>query len=265
MVVPRTDPRGISTNFKPRKPDLMSFKAFMLALAVSFGIPWLLIIVVPFGKMRNLEPVHFEMDNDGKDEVYVPRRSGRIATGSAVYGANGCYVCHTQIIRAGYAGSELGRPNWAGIFKKNDKEEVINAPRETTPYDYVGESFAHIGIMRIGPDLSNVAGRIQLYLKDKDLKAGSKTPENWLFKHLYNPQLKRVTFDSKCPSQEHLFVVREVYGQGSPDAVPGLSKDGKEVLPSDKARALVSYLLSLRKDDKVPYSINYSRDKKKAE
>ena len=45
----------------------------------------------------------------------------------------------------------------------------------------------------------------------------------------------------------------------------GLGKDGEEVLPTDKVRALTSYLLSMKKDDAVPYSINYSRDKKKAE
>ena len=56
-----------------------------------------------------------------------------------------------------------------------------------------------------------------------------------------------------------------IYGQGSPEAVPGLNRDGLEVLPTTEAKALVSYLLSLRKDDAVPYSINYSREKKKAE
>ena len=38
----------------------MTFKAFISALAASFGVPWLLIIVVPFGKMRNLDAVHFD-------------------------------------------------------------------------------------------------------------------------------------------------------------------------------------------------------------
>jgi len=36
-------------------------------------------------------------------------------------------------------------------------------------------------------------------------------------------------------------------------------------LPTSEAKALVSYLLSLKKDDPVPYSINYSRERKKAE
>ena len=241
----------------------MSFKPFMLALVASFGIPWLMIIVVPFAKMRSVEAVHFTEEEDGFAEVYVPRRSGRIKTGAEVYGANGCYVCHTQMIRKGFAGSELGRPDWAGFMVETETGKQ-NTARETTPFDYVGESFAHIGIMRIGPDLTNVAGRIEGYVKNED---DADSPENWLYLHLYNSALKTKTLNNTfgCPSQAHLFTEQPVYGQGSPEAVPGLSKDGKEVLPTDKARALVSYLLSLRKDDKVPYSINYSRDKKKAE
>ena len=65
--------------------------------------------------------------------------------------------------------------------------------------------------------------------------------------------------------QTHLFKEQPRVGQGSPDAVPGLENEGMEVLPTGNAKALVSYLLSLKKDDAVPYSINYSRDKKKAE
>ena len=243
----------------------MTFKSFITALALSFGIPWLLIILVPFGKMRDLDPVYFELENDGKDEVYVPRRSGLITTGSAVYGANGCYVCHTQLIRAGFAGSELGRADWAGFQIKDENGVSINTARETTPFDYVDEPFAHIGLMRIGPDLTNIAGRVQKYLKEPLTKAES--PESWLYLHLFDSSLKTKTLNNSfgCPPQPHLFMERDVHGQGSPYAVPGLRKEGREVLPNPKAKALVSYLLSLRKDDAVPYSLNYSRDKKKAD
>ena len=243
----------------------MTFKAFIFALAVSFSVPWFLIIVVPYGKMRNLEPVHFEKESDGRQEVYVPRRAGTISTGSVIYGSNGCYVCHTQLIRKGFAGSELGRPDWAGFRVKDESGVSINTARETTPFDYVGEEFAHVGIMRVGPDLSNVAGRVQKYLKNPLTKADS--PENWLYLHLYNSALKTVTLNNKfgCPRQTHLFKKQRRVGQGSPNAVPGLPDEEMEVLPTGKAKALVSYLLSLKKDDAVPYSINYSRSKKKAE
>lgn len=258
-----TGPMVTSKNSTPRKPDPMTFKAFTLALMTSFGIPWLLIIVVPFSTMRSVETVQFTAEADGKDEVYVPRRAGRIAVGAAVYAANGCYICHTQLIRPSFAGSELGRPGWAGFKEQNEAGIPVDTRRETTPYDYVGESFAQIGLMRNGPDLSNVGGRIERYVKEDD--ADASTPENWLFLHLYDPRKKVKTYWSTCPSQRHLFRVVDIHGQGSPDAVRGLGREGKEVLPSDKVLALTSYLLSMKKDDAIPYSINYSRDKKKAE
>ncbi len=248
-------------NWKPPKPEMMSFKTFTLALLASFGFPWLLLIVVPFAKMRNVQPVYFTEEEDGREEVYVPRRAGRIADGAAVYAANGCYVCHTQVIRPSFAGSELGRPGWAGFLPNQDNP--VDTRRETTVYDYVGEKFAQVGLMRQGPDLSNVGNRIERYVKDPQADADS--PERWVFKHLYAPRKKIKTYWSTCPSQRHLFETKPAYGQGSPEAVPGLEGDSLEVLPTDQVRALASYLLSLKKDDPVPYSINYSRDKKKAE
>ena len=96
----------------------MTFKTFTLALLLTFGLPWLMLVVVPYGTMRNVEPVFFTMEEDGKDEVYEPRRAGRIKDGAEIYAANGCYICHTQLIRPSFAGSELGRPGWAGFEEK---------------------------------------------------------------------------------------------------------------------------------------------------
>lgn len=243
----------------------MPFKGFTLALLFSFGVPWLMLIVVPFAKMRNLETVSFTEADDGKDELYLPKRSGRIRDGARVYASNGCYVCHSQLIRYSFAGSEFGREGWAG-FKEEDAEGLpIDTRRETTPYDYQGESFAHIGLTRNGPDLSNVGKRITKYLKVGDSE--SISPEQWVYQHLYNSRTKsqNSTYWSTCPSQRHLFVTQDKSGQGSLNAIKGLGEDDEEVLPTDDVIALASYLLSLSKDDAVPYSMNYSRDKKKAE
>lgn len=245
----------------------MTFKTFVYALLASFGFPWLMLVVVPFAKMRKVDSVHFTEEDDAKSDVYVPRRHGRIKDGSEVYGANGCYVCHSQLIRPSFAGSELGRPGWAGFQGVNAEGAPIDTRRETTPYDYVGEDFAHIGLMRSGPDLSNVGGRIERYVKDEHARITD--PETWVFAHLYNPRKKFLsnqvnTYWSTCPSQRHLFRAKKSYGQGNPDAVPGFGGPGEEVVPTDEARALASYLLSLQKDDEVPYAIDYSRDKTKA-
>lgn len=243
----------------------MAFKSFTLALLFSFGVPWLMLIVVPFAKMRNLEPVSFTELDDGKKGLYLPKRSGRIRDGAKVYAQNGCYVCHSQLIRYSFAGSEYGREGWAGFKEENAEGLPVDTRRETTPYDYQGESFAHIGLTRNGPDLSNVAKRISRYIKGGD--TGVTTPEHWVYQHLYNSRTKskNSTYWSTCPSQRHLFVTQDKNGQGSINAIRGLGDDDHEVLPTDDVIALTSYLLSFTKDDAVPYSMNYSRDKQKAE
>ncbi len=239
----------------------MTFKTFTLALIASFGFPWLMLVVVPFAKMRNVKAAYFTEAEDGRDDVYVPRRSGRITDGAAVYAANGCYVCHTQVIRPSFAGSDLGRPGWAGF--PPDQDKPVDTRRETSVYDYVGEKFAQIGLMRNGPDLSNFGGRVERYIKGEHTPATS--PEDWVYFHLYSPRAKKETYWSTCPSQRHLFEIVDDYGQGHEDAVPFDAPGGKQIIPSDEIRALASYLLSMKKDDAVPYAINFSRDKKKAE
>ena len=162
--------------------------------------------------------------------------------------------------RPSFAGSELGRPDWAG--SKPSKENPVDSRRESTPYDYAGESFAQIGLMRSGPDLSNVGTRI---VRRAAASEESLSPEQWLFRHLHDPRSKPEAYWSTCPSQGHLFKERFITGQGSGDAIPAELPEGVEIVPGDDARALVSYLLSLRKDDSVPAVINYSRRAPSAE
>ena len=234
----------------------MTFKTFLIGLLASFGVPWLSLVVIPFGKMRGLEPVRFTVAADGRDEIYVPRRPGRIPNGAAVYAAEGCYVCHTQVIRPSFAGSELGRPDWAGF--EPTKEDPEDTRRETTPFDYAREDFAQLGLMRYGPDLSNLAGRVEGHVRGDDRY---RTPEDWLYRHLHDPRHKETTYWSTCPSQRHHFVTRPVRGQRGAEALPVDSPEGTEVVPGERMRALVSYLLSLRKDDPVPSNIDYRRRK----
>ncbi len=76
----------------------MSFRNFVLCLSASFGVAWLAIIIVPYSKMRALEPVAME-EGEGASAVFIPKRAGRITDGAEVYAANGCYQCHSQLIR----------------------------------------------------------------------------------------------------------------------------------------------------------------------
>ena len=235
----------------------MTLNTFIIGLLVSFGTPWLLIIVVPSLSMANIKPVSFNEREDGKEGVYRPLRNGRITDGAQVYGANGCYVCHSQVIRLTDAGSDVWRADWAGLMPTQDNP--VDSRRETNVYDYEGERFAHIGLTRTGPDLSNVGLRIDGYAAEAGV-----TPEAWLFQHLYNPR-SGGRYQSVCAPQKHLFKTSKAKGQGDVDALASLTEDGEEIVPKAEARALASYLLSLKKNDLVPYSLNYRGGKKRAD
>jgi cytochrome c oxidase cbb3-type subunit 2 len=230
----------------------MSSRTFISGIAASFGIAWLAVIVVPYLKMRNLAPAEFSEAADGKTGVFIPKRAGRVAGGAEVYAENGCYLCHTQVVRPTYAGNDLYRPDWGGL--KND-ETRGDTRRETNAYDFNGETFAQIGSNRMGPDLSNLGRRLDT------LRTGGVDPEMWLFTRLYNPRLDPKLWNSTCPPHPFLFKKREIKGAPSADALPVNAGDGFELIPGSDARALVSYLLSLKKDHPVPASLDFSPPK----
>jgi cytochrome c oxidase cbb3-type subunit 2 len=230
----------------------MSSRTFITGIAASFGIAWLAVIVVPYLKMRNLAPAEFSEAADGKTGVFIPKRSGRVAGGAQVYAENGCYLCHTQVVRPTYAGNDLYRPDWGGL--KND-ETRGDTRRETNAYDFNGETFAQIGTSRMGPDLSNLGRRLEAS------RAEGVDPERWLFTRLYNPRLDSKRWNSTCPPLPFLFTKREIKGAPSADALPIDVGDGFELIPGPDARALVSYLMSLKKDHPVPASLDFSPPK----
>ncbi|MES2982499.1 MAG: cbb3-type cytochrome c oxidase subunit II [Verrucomicrobiota bacterium] len=223
----------------------MSFRTFFLSLSASFGVAWLAIVIVPYFKMRSLEPVSMGEDATGTNAIYIPKRAGRIADGSKVYAANGCYLCHTQLIRPDYAGNDVFRTDYAGFVGIVDDIPVDNR-RETNAFDYPFEKFAHIGINRIGPDLSNIAVRIE------KAYANGGSAEQWLYRYLYNPRHEPARSHSTCPSFRFLFDEKKITGNPSDEALPFHGDDGKEIVPNADGRALVSYLLSLKKDNPVP-------------
>jgi cytochrome c oxidase cbb3-type subunit 2 len=226
----------------------MTLNNFLLGLIASFGIAWLAVVVVPFFKMRAIEPIVVNDPVAGTTEVFIPKRAGRVTDGSQVYAANGCYLCHTQVVRPTYAGNDLFRPDWGGLAQD---EERGDTRRETNAFDFMGEPFAHIGVMRFGPDLSNVGNRvIHDYAKGAD-------PEMWLYQFLHDPRAEPGRRHSKCPSHRFLFTERPLRGHRSRHALPAGDNPDVEILPTPAARALVSYLLSLRKDQPVPEPLNF--------
>ena len=226
----------------------MSFKNFILGLSATFGIAWLAVVVVPFFKMRGIDPIVVVDEIAGTEEVFIPKRTGRVTDGSQVYAANGCYLCHTQVIRPTYAGNDLFRPDWAGVAADEVRGDTR---RETNAFDFIGERFAHIGVLRFGPDLSNLGNRVENEYAD------GGDPAMWLYEYLYNPRALPGRRHSKCPSHRFLFTEKPLRGQRSRLAL-NTGDENVEVLPSPAARALVSYLLSLKKDQPVPDALDFN-------
>lgn len=234
----------------------MSFRTFFLSLSASFGVAWLAIIIVPYFKMRSLEPIVME-EGEGTNAVYIPKRAGRITDGAQIYAENGCYLCHTQLVRPTYAGNDIFRPDWGGLKAIDDRPDTR---RETNAFDFAGEDFAQIGVSRMGPDLSNLGVRVEVLYANEDISA-----EDWLFRHLYNPRWEPDKRDSKCPSFRFMFNESEAKGNPAEDALEFAGEHGGEISPKSSAKALVSYLLSLKKDQAVPSSLNFTPADKKEE
>lgn len=232
----------------------MSFRIFILGLSATFGVAWLTIVVVPYITMKNLKPIELNEAVDGAKGIFYPKRTGRIANGARVYAENGCYLCHTQVIRPTYAGNDLYRDDWAGLKADPDRGDTR---RETNAYDFFGEKFAQVGVSRLGPDLSNLGRRVE------SIYAAGKDPDNWLFAHLYNPRNEPKRYQSTCPSFRFLFVERTIKGNPSVDALPLSVDQNVEIVPNADAEALVSYLLSLKKDQAVPAVLNFAPPKNK--
>ncbi len=235
----------------------MSLRTFILGLFASFGLAWLVVVVVPFFKMRNLQPITLTKELDGASGIYFPKRAGRLVNGAKIYAENGCYLCHTQVVRPTYAGNDLYRANWGGLAKDPERGDTR---RETNAYDFEGESFAFIGTTRMGPDLSNLGRRVEAAVAAQ----GSGDPAALLYAHLYNPRRVPELRKSTCPSFRYLFTRHQITGQASSEALPFGGTATTELVPGADAKALVSYLLSLKKDQAPPAALNFAPPAAKA-
>jgi len=231
----------------------MSLRTFILGLTASFTIAWLAVVVVPFFKMRNLEPMALPGADDTAG-LYFPKRTGRIVNGAEIYAANGCYLCHTQLVRPTYAGNDMFHKDWGGLTADPERGDTR---RETNADDFLGEAYAQIGVTRMGPDLANFGRRLEAeYLEE------GQTPEQWIYAHLYNPRNIAKRWQSTCPPHPFLFDKKRVQGQESDQALDVKTCAGYEVVPGEQAKALASYLMSLKKDHKVPAALDFAPGKK---
>ncbi len=201
--------------------DSKRFWKLIATLGLAFAFPWLCLIVFPFVTMSTAEPTEYS-DEDAVEGgvVSYPDPGSDVArlgsgAGARIYAAEGCAYCHTQMIRPTYAGVDRWRHGWSG-------READGLARETRPEDYYGEGYALLGYQRIGPDLANVGYRIP--------------SREEMHRHLSDP--KSFNLDSGMPAYGHLYQKSQ-------------SGDGRYV-PTGNAEALVTYLLSRKKDAKIP-------------
>jgi cbb3-type cytochrome oxidase cytochrome c subunit len=108
--------------------------------------------------------------------------------------------------------------------------------RRSVAEDFLWDDPVQLGSVRVGPDLADVGARL-----------GNA---DWQLLHLYAPQYS--VKNSAMPPFRFLFETRKISGAPSPDAL-NLPKElappaGYEVVPTDDAKNLVAYLLSLRAD-----------------
>lgn len=134
------------------------------------------------------------------------------AEGRDVYVANGCSYCHTQQVRPLEQDMVFGRPS--------------------APGDFAYQTPELLGSERTGPDLTNVGN--------------TKPSDVWQYIHLYDP--RAVMPQSIMPNFKFLFQVVATVPAGE-TAVPIPAKfapPNGNVIPTQKAKALVAYLLSLK-------------------
>lgn len=214
---------------------MTSLRRFFVGLGISFGLPWLLLILIPALRAQKLTPLQYDKERDGIEGSYPGTDIYR--QGQLVYLKEGCVQCHTQVIRPSFAGISDG---WKRGWGSDQSETPREAIRPSTMRDYMHEPVAPLGVVRVGPDLANAGYR----LLDKAA----------VHQHLYAP--KSTSEWSVMPSYRHLYKTQLIQGNGSPHA---LTLDGKyapaagyEVVPTVEAIELVNYLTSLKKDSPLP-------------
>ncbi len=232
----------------------MTLKTFLIGMLASFGVAWMFVIAIPVAKMGALPPV--KMNAEEGADYYQHNTSGRILNGAEIYAANGCYTCHTQLIRPTYLGDQIFRKGMGGASPESR--------RETSYYDYQGEKYAQIGLTRMGPDLSNFGYRAEKYAAALGI-----SPEHWIVSHLYNPRNSSLhrgkngeEIDmswSNCPAQRQMFEKKPLNGQGDSLALDAGNDPKHQIVPLEQARVLASYLMSLKRDDTLPESMDHSK------
>jgi cbb3-type cytochrome oxidase cytochrome c subunit len=246
------------------------FVIFLAAFIVA-GTSWCAFVLGPELQLGGAKQVSVLNTSD----VYPLNRPGEANQGLQVYRANGCAACHTeQVQQTGVIGDVVltatgknpaavsnlvSTLNLRGLTEQeaeaaSDKITAAGGKAEThiiatgadisrgwglrhsVAEDFLYDNPVQLGTLRVGPDLAGV---------------GARLPDmNWQLLHLYAPQ--SVVKDSAMPPFRYLFEVQKTGDSPSPDAL-NLPKEfaapaGYEVVPTEDAKKLAAYLLSLHAD-----------------
>jgi len=194
-----------------------------IGIFLTFASAWIGLVAYPYAALGNLQP----LEEQDTGDIFPPPLSGMAIAGQKVYASAGCVYCHTQQVRQPYITTSDLERGWG--------------TRPTVARDYIREQPAFLGTMRTGPDLANV---------------GRRWPDPmWHHRHLYEPM--QVSPGSNMPAYRYLYRMQKIEGQPSADAVEGLigphaPKPGYEVIPTEEAKALVAYLISLDRSYPLP-------------
>jgi cytochrome c oxidase cbb3-type subunit 2 len=183
----------------------------LLGLFVAITLSWTGLVLGSHKQLGALTPYY----DDTESNSFPQRAPGVAARGQLVYADLGCAACHTQQVRRPDFGSDRAR-GWG--------------ERQSVARDYIFQARPQLGASRFGPDLTNLAARKPPYDAEdlnKLLYAGSRTH----------------------PAYAFLFEDRKISGQTANTALHltgGLAaRPGQEIVPTERARSLVAYLLSL--------------------
>ncbi len=185
---------------------------FFIGVFSAAFLSWAAIVLGSHAQLGQLTPYV----DPNESRAFPLRHSGIAAQGQLVYDDLGCAACHTQQVRRPGFGSDKER-GWG------DHQSVAR--------DYIYETRVQLGESRLGPDLANAGARKTPYDAEdfyKLLYAGSGTMP--AYKFLFEER----SLADRQPSEHALRLTGNL-------AAPA----GTEIVPTQRARALVTYLLSL--------------------
>lgn len=211
---------------------------FFLGLFITLSLSWAGTVLLSQHQLGALAPYY----DEGESKSFPDSLSGIAARGQLVYADLGCAACHTQAVRRPDFGADQAR-GWG--------------ERQSVARDYIYQTHVQLGAMRLGPDLTNLAGRKPTPFDTEDL-----------MKLLYTgmiPGTKVLTH----PPYAFLFEDRKVVGEISAKALKfadGITAaPGHEIVPTERAQSLVAYLLSLNNTYDYPESRPVAPEKKDGE